>query len=59
MTVTRCGQRVPSRDMPTGTSIPHKLGIDNDAQRAQQAIFMAVYHWGVHGLSSKWRRVGL
>jgi len=21
----------------------------NDAQRAQQAIFMAVYHWGIHG----------
>ena len=28
---------------------PHKTDVDNDAQRAQQAIFMAVYHWGIHG----------
>lgn len=26
-----------------------KTSVDNDAQRAQQAIFMAVYHWGIHG----------
>ena len=32
-----------------GSSIPDKTNVDNDAQRAQQAIFMAVYHWGIHG----------
>jgi choline-glycine betaine transporter len=26
-----------------------KTGVENDAMRAQQAIFMAVYHWGIHG----------
>jgi choline-glycine betaine transporter len=26
-----------------------KVAVQNDAQRAQQAIFMAVYHWGIHG----------
>jgi choline-glycine betaine transporter len=26
-----------------------KTSVDSDAQRAQQAIFMAVYHWGIHG----------
>jgi choline-glycine betaine transporter len=26
-----------------------KAGVENDAQRAQQAIFMAIYHWGIHG----------
>jgi choline-glycine betaine transporter len=26
-----------------------KTSVENDAQRAQQAIFMAVYHWGIHG----------
>ena len=26
-----------------------KVNVDNDSQRAQQAIFMAVYHWGIHG----------
>jgi len=26
-----------------------KVSVDNDAMRAQQAVFMAVYHWGVHG----------
>jgi len=26
-----------------------KVAISTDAQRAQQAIFMAIYHWGVHG----------
>ena len=26
-----------------------KTGVENDAQRAQQAIFQAVYHWGIHG----------
>jgi choline-glycine betaine transporter len=31
------------------SSIPDKTNVDNDAQRAQQAIFMAVYHWGIHG----------
>lgn len=41
--------RVPKSWMPNWTSIPHKTDVDNDAQRAQQAIFMAVYHWGIHG----------
>jgi choline-glycine betaine transporter len=27
----------------------HKTGVENDAMRAQQSIFMAVYHWGIHG----------
>jgi hypothetical protein len=31
------------------SSVPDKTNVDNDAQRAQQAIFMAVYHWGIHG----------
>jgi len=31
------------------SSVPEKTPVDNDAQRAQQAIFMAVYHWGIHG----------
>jgi len=26
-----------------------KAGVENDAQRAQQAVFMAIYHWGIHG----------
>uniref|UniRef100_A0A7S3AL85 Uncharacterized protein n=1 Tax=Haptolina ericina TaxID=156174 RepID=A0A7S3AL85_9EUKA len=26
-----------------------KASVENDGQRAQQAIFMAVYHWGIHG----------
>ena len=26
-----------------------KTTIENDAQRGQHAIFMAVYHWGIHG----------
>jgi len=26
-----------------------KLTVSTDAQRAQQAIFMAIYHWGIHG----------
>ena len=31
------------------SSVPEKTPVDTDAQRAQQAIFMAVYHWGIHG----------
>ena len=31
------------------SSVPDKTNVDTDAQRAQQAIFMAVYHWGIHG----------
>ena len=26
-----------------------KTNTQTDAMRAQQAIFMAVYHWGIHG----------
>jgi choline-glycine betaine transporter len=26
-----------------------KTGTENDAHLAQQAIFMAIYHWGIHG----------
>ena len=26
-----------------------KTAVTNDAQRAQQAIFQTVYHWGIHG----------
>ena len=26
-----------------------KIAVQNDAQRANQAIFMSVYHWGIHG----------
>jgi len=26
-----------------------KTSVGSDAQRAQQAIFMAIYHWGIHG----------
>ena len=31
------------------SSVPEKTNVDTDAQRAQQAIFMACFHWGVHG----------
>jgi len=41
--------RQPTSWLP-GSSYAHtKVSIDNDANRAQQAIFMAVYHWGIHG----------
>jgi choline-glycine betaine transporter len=26
-----------------------KTGVENDSMRAMQAIFMTVYHWGIHG----------
>jgi len=42
--------RVPSSWLDIRySSVPDKTNVDNDAQRAQQAIFMAVYHWGIHG----------
>ena len=28
---------------------PQKIPIVNDDQRAQQAIFMTLFHWGIHG----------
>jgi len=31
------------------TSLGTKIAVQNDAQRANQAIFMSVYHWGIHG----------
>ena len=29
--------------------VPEKSNVDTDAQRAQQAMTLTVYHWGIHG----------
>ena len=42
--------RNPTSQHAGGWDYAHtKSSTETDAQRAQQAIFMAVYHWGIHG----------